>query len=288
VARAPPPATSNARMNLMHSARISELLAPYLNSSVVPSSAVLTPAQLNDISTYIDLLIHWNARINLTAIRTEEEIVTRHFGESLFAAIQLFPAPTAVSSVFEDLDLDNDSDRSSVPPGPARESPNFSRAARPEKEIGASAPRPPTRNLQPVLRNRISVADLGSGAGFPGIPLKLWAPEIHLTLIESNQKKSTFLRELVRSLTLANIDIKTARAETTSETYDLLTLRAVERFTSILPVAASLTKPAGRLALLISSAQLDEARRVLHSFSWQAPILIPNSLSRHILIGFRG
>src|SRR5579862_4858737 len=53
--------------------------------------ASLSPAQLQDISTYIDLLQRWNARINLTAIRDPEEIVTRHFGESLFAAGHLFP-----------------------------------------------------------------------------------------------------------------------------------------------------------------------------------------------------
>src|ERR1019366_3265140 len=54
-------------------------------------SASLTPSQLQNILTYIDLLLRWNARINLTAIRDPEEIVTRHFGESLFAARCLFP-----------------------------------------------------------------------------------------------------------------------------------------------------------------------------------------------------
>ena len=44
--------------------------------------------------------------------------------------------------------------------------------------------------------------DVGSGAGFPGIPIKIWAPDIRLTLIESNHKKSTFLGEVVRALAL--------------------------------------------------------------------------------------
>ena len=52
---------------------------------------MLSATQLQSISMYIDILTHWNARINLTAIRNEEEIVTRHFGESLFAARRLFP-----------------------------------------------------------------------------------------------------------------------------------------------------------------------------------------------------
>jgi 16S rRNA (guanine527-N7)-methyltransferase len=121
----------------MLQARIAELLRPFLVSSPnschsesgqrpEEESAVLSASQLQHISTYIDLLRRWNARINLTAIRDEEEIVIRHFGESLFAARCLFP----------------------------RE--------------GASAP---------------AIADLGSGAGFPGVPIKLWAPEISLTLI---------------------------------------------------------------------------------------------------------
>src|ERR1035437_693361 len=53
--------------------------------------AVLSPAQLQSISTYIDILVRWNARVNLTAIRDPEDIVTRHFGESFFAACHLFP-----------------------------------------------------------------------------------------------------------------------------------------------------------------------------------------------------
>src|SRR6201993_5484264 len=96
----------------MDIARISDLLAPFLRGPIaVPGnsshaetkpdhpeaaktgegSAALSSAQLQDISTYIDMLLRWNARINLTAVRDPEEIVTRHFGESLFAARFLFP-----------------------------------------------------------------------------------------------------------------------------------------------------------------------------------------------------
>jgi 16S rRNA (guanine527-N7)-methyltransferase len=255
----------------MHSARIAELLAPYLapchSESVRRTDeepAVLSPAQLSHISTNIDLLLRWNARINLTAIRNEEEIVTRHFGESLFAARHLFPVPSSVfspvSSVFKDFDV-------------------F-----PEKKISTPYDAS-TLHSQPEARNSLHAADLGSGAGFPGIPLKLWAPEIHMTLIESNHKKSTFLREVVRAFTLTNIDIQSARAESLLTTYDLVILRAVEHFTSILPVAARLTKPAGRLALLIASSQLNQATSSLPTVIWQRPIPIPDSQSRIVLIG---
>src|ERR1039458_9531578 len=73
----------------MDTARIAALLEHFLEPFLEQS---LSESQLNQISIYIDLLQRWNARINLTAIRNEEEIVTRHFGESLFLARHLFPA----------------------------------------------------------------------------------------------------------------------------------------------------------------------------------------------------
>src|ERR1700757_471002 len=71
----------------MDPVRIAALLAPF----VTEEQRVQLEPLLPRISTYIDILLRWNARINLTAIRNPEEIVTRHFGESLFAARFLFP-----------------------------------------------------------------------------------------------------------------------------------------------------------------------------------------------------
>jgi 16S rRNA (guanine527-N7)-methyltransferase len=235
----------------MDPARIAALLQPFLKSvpdrrhSEPPKSdnsdpchseaakageepAVLSPAQLQSILTYIDILLRWNARINLTAIRDPDEIVLRHFGESLFAAQHL---------------------------------------------------------LDP--RSSPSVADVGSGAGFPGLPLKLWAPQISLTLIESNQKKAIFLREVVRSLALTNVNIKNVRAESLTETFDLVTLRAVEDFASILPTAANLVAPEGCLGLLIGLVQIEPARASLPHFSWSDAVPIPHSRSRVVLAGSR-
>jgi 16S rRNA (guanine527-N7)-methyltransferase len=232
----------------MHTARIAELLQPFLTDPCHSEQGrrrgeeSVSALLLNHISTYIDLLLHWNTRTNLTAIRNEEEIVTRHFGESLFVARHLFPLYPMSSSV------------------------------------------------SPVVK-AFDVADLGSGAGFPGIPIKLWAPEISMTLIESNHKKSTFLREIVRALKLTDVDVVNDRAETIAETindaFDLVTLRAVERFSHILPTAARLTEPGGSLALLIGSAQLENAREALPAFSWDDPIPIPLSNSRVLALGCR-
>jgi 16S rRNA (guanine527-N7)-methyltransferase len=238
----------------MQPARIAELLAPFL----VPHQ--LTAGDLDRISTFIDILLHWNARINLTAIRDPDEIVTRHFGESFFAARHLFPTR-------------NDVRKTSGGRGALQ-----GRVPR-EKELEALAP----------------VADLGSGAGFPGIPLKLWVPGIHLTLIESNHKKVAFLREVMRSLALTNINVFPARAEQLLSgqgpgqpaRFDLITLRAVERFTAALPLAASLLVPSGRLALLIAASQLDSARSTRPAFDWEPPVEVPQSHSRVLLLGAR-
>ena len=230
----------------MHSARIAELLQPFLQDAGDPRPAA-HEALDRDISTYIDILSRWNARANLTAIRDPEEIVTRHFGESLFAARHLFP--------------------NSARPGKTIKNSSVHSASSVGKDVDSS------------------VADLGSGAGFPGIPIKLWAPSIHLTLIESNHKKAIFLREVTRALTLTNIDIQNARAEAISQTYDVVTLRAVEHFVQVLPVAARLTGPRGRLLLLLGSAQLGETISILPNFSWQPPIQVPMSQSRVLLLG---
>jgi|SRR5579863_4704795 len=242
----------------MHSGRIAELLHPFLSSNLCHSepgqrpgeeSAVLSDSQLLSISTYIDILIHWNARINLTAVRDDEGIVTRHFGESLFAAYHLFPifCPVSPSVASGDLDL-----------------------------VGVHQTTIPLR-----------VADLGSGAGFPGIPIKLWAPNVSMTLIEANHKKAAFLREVSRALGLTGIDVQNIRAETITQVFDVVTLRAVERFADILPVAGTLLAPSGRLALLIGTSQVAEAHRKLPHLAWEPPISIPESNSRLLLIGTR-
>jgi len=201
--------------------RISELLAPFV------APAVLATEQLAAIQTYLDLLLKWNSKLNLTSIRDPEQIVIRHFGESLFAAIQLFPSTDSTESVI----------------------------------------------------------DIGSGPGFPGLPIKLWRPALHLTLIESNQRKATFLREIIRALQLNGAEVLSARAETLSIRADLVTLRAVEKFDQVLPVAARLVNSGGRLAILIGEAQVEKATALLPGMNWQAPSAIPQSRSRVLLIG---
>jgi 16S rRNA (guanine527-N7)-methyltransferase len=159
---------------------IAAILAPF---ATVPAPVV---AQL---AVYLDLLLKWNARTNLTAIRDPREIVARHFGESVFTATQL-PA-------FETL------------------------------------------------------LDFGSGAGFPGLPIQLMCPQARVTLAESQNKKASFLREVVRTLGLKT-EIWAARVEEmpASRLFDVVTLRAVDNPDAALVAAKARLAPGGTLASL--------------------------------------
>ena len=175
-------------MPTLPESEIASLLAPYLAD---PAPKSLMPR----LSNYLDLLLKWNARTNLTAIRDPEEIVRRHFGESLFAG----------------------------------------------QNLGTPAP--------------ATLLDLGSGAGFPGLPIALLHPETHVTLAESQNKKATFLREVVRTLSLPNVEVWSARAETlpASRQFHTVTLRAVDNMEAALPAARLRIVPAGQLVLLTTA-----------------------------------
>jgi 16S rRNA G527 N7-methylase RsmG len=84
---------------------------------------------------------------------------------------------------------------------------------------------------------------------------------------------------------LTNVDIQNKRAEAINQTYEVVTLRAVEHFGDALRVAARLTTPSGRLALLIGSSQLDDAQSTLPGVAWQPPVPVPQSQSRILLVG---
>jgi 16S rRNA (guanine527-N7)-methyltransferase len=204
-------------MGCVETAAIAHLLQPFIE---------LDETRLRAISIYIDLLLKWNARINLTAIRDPNEIVQRHFGESLFAAKNL---------------LDQE---------------------RPQTAI-----------------------DLGSGAGFPGVPFAMLAPQVQMTLIESHLKKATFLKELVYALGLKSVKVFSDRAESYPGTADLTMLRAVEKFEQALPMAIQLTKAGGRIALMIGSGQVESARRVGTEVHWSSAVSVPRSNSRELLVG---
>src|SRR6266850_1442633 len=132
--------------------RISALLHPFLERT-------LPEVQLQQISTYIDLLLRWNAHINLTAIRNPDEIVTRHFGESLFMARHLLPETSverAPSPAWP-----NDPTHSSVSERPSPRTSLPEVGGRGQGMLDHASPESSAGTV------RTTVFDIGSGPGFP-------------------------------------------------------------------------------------------------------------------------
>ena len=197
--------------------QIAELLRPFIT---------LNAKQLMQTSMYIDLLLKWNSRVNLTAVRDGKNIVTRHFGESYFVAARL---------------------------------------------LDGGGPR--------------SIIDLGSGAGFPGLPLAMLAPQVHTTLIESNSKKAAFLNEVVRELSLRHTNVFSGRGENYTGKAGLVTMRAVEKFATSMALAARLVESRGRLALMIGKGQVGSAKALQPKLIWREPVVVPGGHSRVLLVG---
>jgi 16S rRNA (guanine527-N7)-methyltransferase len=182
--------------------------------------------QVLKIQQYIGILLQWNEKINLTAIRDPLEILYRHFCESMFVATKF--------------------------------------------SFGEGR-----------------LADVGSGAGFPGIPLKIICPRIQLFLIESNLKKATFLAEVIRELGLTDTHVLVRRYEELGEELAPLNFvcsRALGEFAPFLKWAASGALAADRVVLWIGARDLDEIQK-LPGWTWEDPISIPHSLRRMLLTG---
>ncbi len=170
-----------------------------------PSAAVIRRAllefkipafddQVLQIQQYIRILLVWNEKINLTAIRDPLEILYRHFCESMFAAEAI-----------------------------------------------------------PLKNGRL--ADIGSGGGFPGLPLKIMRPGLQVFLVESNIKRVTFLAEVIRELRLNGAQVPEQIA-------------------------------AKQVILWIGGRDLEEIQKI-RSWDWSEPIEVPHSLRRLLLVGTR-
>jgi 16S rRNA (guanine527-N7)-methyltransferase len=137
----------------------------------------------------------------------------------------------------------------------------------------------------PISSGRL--ADFGSGAGFPGLPIKLLSGELEVLLIESNLKKTSFLAEIVRALGLRGVEVRCGRAEELglgANAYDFVTARAVGHFDELLKCSRRILHPSGRLVLWLGT---EDAQRLSRSMEWRwrDPIAIPASSRRVVLVG---
>jgi 16S rRNA (guanine527-N7)-methyltransferase len=189
---------------------------------------IVDDAQVSQIQRYMTMLLTWNEKVNLTAIRDPLEILYRHFCESMYGA-----------------------------------------------------------GAVPLEMGRL--ADVGSGGGFPGLPLKILRPDLQLFLVESNVKKATFLAEVVRELELTNASVIVSRYEELGEELaplDVVCSRAVGEFGPFLEWARSDRVAAGQVVLWIGGRDLEEVRRI-SGWNWREPITVPHSLRRLLLVGTR-
>ena len=152
----------------------------------------LTPSQVDQFMVYLDSLKEWNRTINLTSITEDEEVIEKHFLDSL---------------------------------------------------AGLNAIR---------RHSKGTLLDIGTGAGFPGIPLKIALPELNLTLVEASPKKTAFLHFLSGRLKLSNLTILNQKIEALPKTgsgYSLIVVRALAKVEAVLEKTHHLLLPTGRLIL---------------------------------------
>lgn len=153
----------------------------------------LTEAQADSCFLYLSELRKWNRKINLTAIRSDRDVIIKHFLDS-FAFLR------------------------GLPPVPA-----------------------------------LHLLDMGSGAGFPALPVKIAHPEISVTMVESVKKKASFLRHIIRTLKLGDADVQDRRTSELPESFrgafDVVTARAFADMETALAVGAPFLKTGGTMVL---------------------------------------
>jgi len=159
--------------------------------------------------------------------------------------------------------------------------------------------------LLPALRQvgllasdgRERVLDLGTGAGLPGLPLKIAAPDLRLTLLEATARKAAFLREAAGELALEQVEVLTGRAEELSreggrrEAYDLVVARAVAPLPTLLELALPFLRIGGVLAAPKGSGapqEVTQSERALGLLGGElisvAPLVVPDAQRRPRLV----
>jgi 16S rRNA (guanine527-N7)-methyltransferase len=136
------------------------------------------------------------------------------------------------------------------------------------------------------------LADVGTGPGFPGLPLKIVSPGMELALFESNSKKCAFLTEVVQRLGLSRVKVMRQRYQefrpgVSDQGFDFVCSRALGDYPVFLPWARRVLKPGGSVVLWLGTEESIRISR-RQGFSWDAPVPIPESRRRVILVGRNG
>jgi 16S rRNA (guanine527-N7)-methyltransferase len=131
-----------------------------------------------------------------------------------------------------------------------------------------------------------TLADLGSGAGLPGIPLAIARPDLAITLIESNGKKARFLREAVRTLPLPNVTVREARVQDAAGHFETVTARAFASLADMLAWGGHLLAEDGQWLAMKGRIDPDEITGVPEGFRLVAvhPLEVPGiDGARHLV-----
>ena len=127
--------------------------------------------------------------------------------------------------------------------------------------------------------------DIGSGAGFPAVPLAVLRSDLAITALESNSKKATFLREVKETLELRNLSVANTRVEVSDcASYDLLISRALDRAGDLIPAIASGLQSTQKLIVFCGSDLIKTLKEVLGAAALEELLAIPESRSRFIAL----
>ncbi|HEY7127091.1 MAG TPA: 16S rRNA (guanine(527)-N(7))-methyltransferase RsmG [Ktedonobacterales bacterium] len=229
----------------------------YLTAGAQRLGLHLTPEQLQQFLRFRVLLLEWNERVNLTAITDPQDILLKHFLDSLTCLL-------------------------AIPQWQARK--EGEQAEKAEREGKAEA---------------LQLLDVGSGGGFPGIPLALACPAWEVTLLEATGKKVRFLEEAIRQLELRHVAALQGRAEEVAHDarhrahYDLVTARGLASLPILLEYCLPFCRPGG---LVIAqkkgeiSAEIESGKRAAEALGGRLhsaqPIALPGLEDQRVLVVF--